>query len=229
MCHRLNTTRLVSACVSFAAAINPGNSGGPLLDSRGRLIGVNTVIYSPSGASSGVGFAIPADTVRRVVNQIIRHGRVIKPGLGVQCVADQTARQMVRAIDRCARAYSIRQTPHRYCRVQCDTTCKRCDDADGENGAQGVEGVIVLDVSEGGGAKSAGLRGCARHPITGQVVLGDVITAVEGAAVKHVEDLISKVEERVVGEVVRVSVTRSGATMDVKVRLGELVNAASKL
>ena len=63
------------------AAINPGNSGGPLLDSRGRLIGVNTVIYSPSGASSGVGFAIPSDTVRRVVNQIILRGRVVRAGV----------------------------------------------------------------------------------------------------------------------------------------------------
>ena len=56
--------------VQTDAAINPGNSGGPLLDSRGRLIGVNTMIYSPSGVSSGIGFAIPSDTVRRVVNQV---------------------------------------------------------------------------------------------------------------------------------------------------------------
>ena len=65
------TGRRIRDVVQTDAAINPGNSGGPLLDSRGRLIGVNTVIYSPSGASSGVGFAIPSDTVRRVVNQII--------------------------------------------------------------------------------------------------------------------------------------------------------------
>ena len=65
-----------------------------MLDSQGKLIGVNTMILSPSGASSGVGFAVPADTVRRVVNQIIRHGRVIKPSLGVNCAADQQARQL---------------------------------------------------------------------------------------------------------------------------------------
>ncbi len=65
------------------AAINPGNSGGPLLDSRGRLIGINTAIYSPSGASAGIGFAVPVDTVNRIVPQIIEHGRVIRPGLGI--------------------------------------------------------------------------------------------------------------------------------------------------
>ncbi|MBX9963712.1 MAG: trypsin-like peptidase domain-containing protein [Burkholderiales bacterium] len=66
------------------AAINPGNSGGPLLDSAGRLIGVNTAIYSPSGASAGIGFAVPVDTVNRVVPQVIRRGRYIRPSLGIE-------------------------------------------------------------------------------------------------------------------------------------------------
>ncbi|WFL77801.1 trypsin-like peptidase domain-containing protein [Altererythrobacter arenosus] len=65
------------------AAINPGNSGGPLLDSAGRLIGVNTAIYSPSGASAGIGFAVPVDTVMRVVPQLIATGSYARPGLGV--------------------------------------------------------------------------------------------------------------------------------------------------
>jgi S1-C subfamily serine protease len=65
------------------AAINPGNSGGPLLDSSGRLIGVNTAIYSPSGASAGIGFAVPVDTVARIVPQLIADGRVKRPVLGV--------------------------------------------------------------------------------------------------------------------------------------------------
>lgn len=65
------------------AAINPGNSGGPLLDSAGRLVGINTAIYSPSGAYAGIGFAVPADTVNRVVPQIVRHGRVSRPRIGV--------------------------------------------------------------------------------------------------------------------------------------------------
>jgi S1-C subfamily serine protease len=65
------------------AAINPGNSGGPLLDSAGRLIGITTAIFSPSGASAGIGFAVPVDTVNRVVPQLIRDGRYIRPALGI--------------------------------------------------------------------------------------------------------------------------------------------------
>ena len=65
------------------AAINPGNSGGPLLDSAGRLIGVNAAIYSPSGASAGIGFAIPVDTVNRVVPRLIKDGRYLRPVLGI--------------------------------------------------------------------------------------------------------------------------------------------------
>jgi S1-C subfamily serine protease len=74
---------LIEHLIQTDAAINPGNSGGPLLDSAGRLIGVNTVIYSPSGASAGVGFAIPVDTVNRVVPQLIASGRYVRPALGV--------------------------------------------------------------------------------------------------------------------------------------------------
>jgi len=70
--------------VQTDAAINPGNSGGPLLDSAGRLIGINTAIYSPSGASAGIGFAVPVDTVMRVVPQLIADGRYTRPTLGVE-------------------------------------------------------------------------------------------------------------------------------------------------
>eukprot|EP01024_Parvocaulis_polyphysoides_P046079 TRINITY_DN4324_c0_g2_i1.p1 TRINITY_DN4324_c0_g2~~TRINITY_DN4324_c0_g2_i1.p1 ORF type:complete len:448 (+),score=51.12 TRINITY_DN4324_c0_g2_i1:22-1344(+) len=88
------TGRIIKDVIQTDAAINPGNSGGPLLDSSGKLIGVNTMIYSPSGAFSGVGFAIPSDTVRRIVNQIIKFGKVTRPGMGITCVPDQTARQL---------------------------------------------------------------------------------------------------------------------------------------
>ena len=73
------------------AAINPGNSGGPLVDSAGRLIGVNTAIYSPSGASAGIGFAIPVDTVNRIVPALIRDGRAPNPAIGVRLAAPQIA------------------------------------------------------------------------------------------------------------------------------------------
>ena len=76
------------------AAINPGNSGGPLLDSAGRLIGVNTAIYSPSGAYAGIGFAIPVDTVRWVVPDLLRYGKVRRPTLGVQLAPEGVMRDL---------------------------------------------------------------------------------------------------------------------------------------
>ncbi|ETX01764.1 MAG: 2-alkenal reductase [Candidatus Entotheonella factor] len=84
--------RTITGVIQTDAAINPGNSGGPLLDSAGRLIGVNTAIYSSSGSSAGIGFAVPVDTVNRVVPQLIRYGRIIRPGLGIQPLDDATAR-----------------------------------------------------------------------------------------------------------------------------------------
>lgn len=75
---------VIEHLIQTDAAVNPGNSGGPLLDSAGRLIGINTAIYSPSGASAGVGFAVPVDTVNRVVPQLIRRGEYIRPSLGLE-------------------------------------------------------------------------------------------------------------------------------------------------
>lgn len=76
------------------ASINPGNSGGPLLDSRGKLIGMNTMIVSQSGGSAGVGFAVPSNTIYRIVNQIIRYGKVKQPGLGVSAFSDDVANRL---------------------------------------------------------------------------------------------------------------------------------------
>jgi S1-C subfamily serine protease len=79
---------VIEHLIQTDAAINPGNSGGPLLDSVGRLIGVNTAIYSPSGAYAGVGFAVPVDTVNRVVPQLISHGKYTRPTLGISVDED---------------------------------------------------------------------------------------------------------------------------------------------
>jgi len=89
------TQRTIRGAIQTDAAINPGNSGGPLLDSAGRLIGVNTSIFSPSGGSNGIGFAIPADEVNRVVPQLIKHGRVVRPALGLTAGSEQL-RQVLR-------------------------------------------------------------------------------------------------------------------------------------
>jgi S1-C subfamily serine protease len=86
------TRRRISGVIQTDAAINPGNSGGPLLDSAGRLIGVNTALQSPSGASAGIGFAVPVDTVNRVVPQLISRGSVARADLGLHTLSESYAR-----------------------------------------------------------------------------------------------------------------------------------------
>ncbi len=86
--------RSIRGVIQTTAPINPGNSGGPLLDSSGRLIGVNTAIATESGAWSGIGFAIPADDVNRVVTQLIKKGSAVRPGLGIEPAPDQVARRL---------------------------------------------------------------------------------------------------------------------------------------
>lgn len=83
--------RPIQDVIQTDASINPGNSGGPLLDSAGRLIGINTAIFSPSGANAGVGFAVPVDTVNQIVPQLIKYGKVTRPGLGISILADAIA------------------------------------------------------------------------------------------------------------------------------------------
>ena len=81
--------RTIEGVIQTDAAINPGNSGGPLLDSSGRLIGVNTQIISPSGAFAGIGFAVPVHIVNRIVPQLVKNGKVIRPGFGITLIPDQ--------------------------------------------------------------------------------------------------------------------------------------------
>jgi S1-C subfamily serine protease len=87
------SNRTIEGVIQTDAAINPGNSGGPLLDSSGRLIGVNTQIVSPSGAYAGIGFAVPVDTVNRIVPELIKYGKLIRPGLGVSLVPDSIVKR----------------------------------------------------------------------------------------------------------------------------------------
>ena len=88
----LNSTTIEDV-IQTDASINPGNSGGPLLDSAGRMIGVNTQIVSSTGQSAGIGFAVPVDTVERIVPQLIKYGKVQRAGLGIRILADAYARQ----------------------------------------------------------------------------------------------------------------------------------------
>ena len=185
--------RPITGCVQTDASINPGNSGGPLLDSSGRLIGVNTAIFSPSGASVGIGFAIPVDTVRRIVNQIIRHGHVQRASIGVQVADDGILRDLARRVN--------------------------------SSGGSIPLGVLVVGVNSGSGAERAGIVATTRAP-SGGLVVGDIITAVGGVSTSQVEDLLSAVEERRIGEAVEVSLYRgagsaSAEQVTVRVQLEE--------
>lgn len=91
---RSPTGRPITNVIQSDAAINPGNSGGPLLDSNGKLIGMNTAIYSPSGGSAGIGFAIPVDTVKFIVDTLIRDGMVVRPIIGITYLDSKQARAL---------------------------------------------------------------------------------------------------------------------------------------
>lgn len=91
---RSPTKHPIQGVIQTDAAINPGNSGGPLLDSNGRLIGMNTAIFSPSGAYAGIGFAVPVDTIGRMVPEILKFGKVTKPGIGVSIASRAVTRRL---------------------------------------------------------------------------------------------------------------------------------------
>ena len=88
------TNRTIKNVIQTDAAINPGNSGGPLLNSTGQLVGVNTAIYSPTGASAGIGFAIPVNAVKVIIPQLIEHGKLIRPVLGIETLTDYWTRRL---------------------------------------------------------------------------------------------------------------------------------------
>ncbi len=167
--------RMIRGMIQTDAAINPGNSGGPLLDSAGRLIGVNTAIYSPSGAYAGIGFAVGVDVVNEIVPQLIKKGRIIRPGIGVALVDERVAREI------------------------------------------GVEGALILGVESGSPAEEAGLRPTTQ--VRGEVVLGDIIVAVNGVKIRSYEDLLAEFEKHKVGEQVSLAILRDNQVLDVPVRL----------
>ncbi|GAA0138706.1 serine protease [Lithospermum erythrorhizon] len=182
------TGRPIQDVIQTDAAINPGNSGGPLLDSSGNLIGINTAIYSPSGASSGVGFSIPVDTVGGIVDQLVKFGKVTRPILGIKFAPDQSVEQL------------------------------------------GVSGVLILDAPPDGPAgKAVKLYSCynleslldqtlinccfqglksTKRDAYGRLVLGDIITSVNGKKVSNGSDLYRILDQCKVGEKVTVEVLR---------------------
>jgi len=163
------------------AAINPGNSGGPLLNSRGELVGVNTAIFSPSGAYAGIGFAIPAETVSWVVSDLINHGRVVRLNLGVELANRQIARRL------------------------------------------GVEGALILNVDPGGAAERAGLRP-TRRSRRGEIVLGDIVVAVEGERIRSSGDLLLALEPHRYGKKITITIRRDRKERNVEIDLTDHAN-----
>lgn len=170
------TGRPILDVIQTDAAINPGNSGGPLLDSSGFLIGINTAIYSPSGASAGVGFSIPVDTVSGIVDQLVKYGKITRPILGIRFAPDQSVEQL------------------------------------------GFTGVLVLDAAPDGPAGKAGLRPTKRDAY-GRLVLGDIITTVNGQKVNNGSDLYKILDRCKVGDKVMVEVLRGDQKENVLVTL----------
>jgi len=164
--------RPIKDCVQTDAAINPGNSGGPLLDSRGRLIGVNTMIFSPGGlgANVGIGFAVPVDTVTRVVNQILQFGQNARPSIGVSVLSDAVRAQYGKSL--------------------------RCQ----------LDGALIAEVVKGSPADELKLAPCERRG--GGILLGDLITAVNGTKIHANEELLCLIEEASPGEPLSLTVQR---------------------
>lgn len=175
---RAPSGRQIRGVIQTDAAINPGNSGGPLLNSLGQLIGVNTAIYSPSGASAGIGFAIPVNTVREVVPQLISYGRILRPIMGVELASDRWRM--------------------RY----------------------GIEGLPIVRVFPGLPADAAGLRGAWRNG-RGDLMLGDVITAIDDRAVRSHDDYLSIMESHKPGDTVVVTARFGDTERSVEVTLSE--------
>jgi S1-C subfamily serine protease len=173
----------MKSIIQVDAAMNPGNSGGPLLDTRGRVIGMNTAIASKTGESAGVGFAIPVDRIKRVVPELIRYGKVTRPDIGIS-VVELTER-----------------------------------------------GLRIRALVPGGPAQQAGLQGCRvirQRQRRGPMIIerdtidrsaADVIVAVDGQAVRTLDDFLSCVEAKQPGASVVLTIDRQGRRMDVAVRL----------
>jgi S1-C subfamily serine protease len=159
------------------AAINPGNSGGPLLDSAGRLIGINTLIYSSSGTWQGIGFAIPVDTVNRVVPQIIGTGKASRPRLGIGF--DESAQQIL-----------LRRN---------------------------VQGLAITYVEPGSPAQGAGLVPMSRGA-RGNIILGDVITQLNGRPIRTPSDLYSALDKLSPGDTVTLTILRGGQSVPMSIK-----------
>ncbi|KAL2523099.1 Protease Do-like 8 [Forsythia ovata] len=163
------------------AAINPGNSGGPLLDSKGNLIGINTAIFTQTGTSAGVGFAIPSSTVAKIVPQLIQFGKAVRAALNVEIAPDPIANQL-----------NVRN------------------------------GALILQVPGNSLAAKAGLLPTKRG-FAGNIVLGDIIVAVDGKPVRSRAELNKTLDEYNIGEKVILKIQRGSENLELPIVLEERV------
>jgi S1-C subfamily serine protease len=186
------TGRLIDGAIQTDAAINKGNSGGPLLDSRGRLIGINTMIISPSGGSVGIGFAVPVKTAKKIIEDIKTYGRVRKPQLGIEPPIP-----LSRFGSRLLRALNLPVS-------------------------EGLMVIRVVPGSgaDKAGMRNAEAVGISGTDYT--VPLGDVITKVDGQAISKQDDLDRVLNSKNVGDRVQVEIVRDGRRMTLDVQLAEL-------
>ena len=175
--------RPIEGAIQTDASINPGNSGGPLLDKYGKMIGINSQIYSRSGTSSGVGFAVPVNIAKRVVPQLIQFGEVRRPKLGASLLSvDQLSGQVKLPI---------------------------------------ASGLLVRSALAGGAAANAGIRGLSQDT-DGEVVLGDIITTIDGEKMKELDDLYRYLDKKQIGDTVQAQVFRDGKTLTIPIKLTSL-------
>lgn len=182
-----SNNRIIRNMIQTDASINPGNSGGPLLDTNGRMIGINTMIMSSSGSSSGVGFAVPSETAVRVVADLIKYGKVNRGTIAARLV--QNSRRIAQ-----------------YAGLDIAT------------------GMLVSEVTKGGNAEAAGLKGgteAAYYGNRSSVIYlgGDIITKIDDVDVKTLADYYSALESKRPGDVVTVLVRRGRRDVSLKVKL----------
>jgi S1-C subfamily serine protease len=185
--------RFIGEIIQTDAAINPGNSGGPLLDLSGRVVGLNTAIFSPSQANAGIGFAIPVSTVRRVVPELISRGYFPHPWLGINMWT--LTPDLIAVLREAGMNVPVE------------------------------EGLLVVEVSRGSPADSAGLRSGQRQVRVGRYVVpigGDILTALDDQPIASDRDLLQYLDVRTqIGQTIQATVWRDGEKLVVPVTLTE--------
>ena len=177
----------IDEAIQTDAAINPGNSGGPLMNWHGEVIGINTMILSNVGQNAGIGFAIPINTAKAVLNDLMTLGRVRRPALGVRTIpiSPELADEIGLPVD---------------------------------------HGLLIVQVTPGGSADLAGLRGGTERAYLGNIPImlgGDLIVAIDDQKVDDEQDLSQVMNNHRAGDTVKITIYRNKRKMDLSVSLGE--------